>query len=54
MLNPDLIRWAAAAAILAAAIRCPRPLGFWSLGAAQPIILARIASPTRFRQPARI
>ncbi len=54
MLTPELLRWAALAAITAAVIRLPRPLGFWSLGASRPLVLARVGvGPDRFRQAAR-
>ena len=51
MLLPEILRWAAVAAITAAVIRFPRPTVFWSHGARGPLVLARaVAGPARFRQ----
>ena len=48
---PDLLRWAALAAITAAMLRLPRPLGFWSQDVGRPLVLARAtAAHGRFRQ----
>ena len=41
MLLPEILRWAAAAAFTAAVIRFPHRVGFWSLGAGRPFVLAR-------------
>ncbi len=39
---PDILRWAALAAITAAVLRLPRPLGFWSHDVGRPLVLARV------------
>ena len=53
---PDILRWAALAAITAAVLRLPRPLGFWSHEVGRPLVLALVRSvgPGRFRQAAGI
>ncbi len=48
---PDILRWAALAAITAAVLRLPRPLGFWSHDVGRPLVLARVTVRSdRFRQ----
>ncbi|MGI4941000.1 MAG: hypothetical protein ACRYHQ_10645 [Janthinobacterium lividum] len=51
---PDILRWAALAAITAAVLRLPRPLGFWSHEVGRPLVLARVHpdGPSRIQQTA--
>ncbi len=53
MLLPEILRWAAVAAMTAAVIRFPKPTVFWSLGARRPFVLARATvAHGRFRAAA--
>ncbi len=55
MLASELLRWAALAAVTAAVVRFPRPIGFWSHGAREPLVLARATvGSDRFRQAAGV
>ena len=55
MHTAELIRWAAVAALAAAAFRLPRPTAFWSLGADRPFVLARATvGPGRFQRAAEV
>ena len=54
MLLPEILLWAAVAALTVAAFQLPRPTAFWSLGAGRPFVLVRVRpdGTHRFRSAA--